>query len=258
MGWRRSGSIAVILTRAAPRYAATAFFVKLPVSDISLCADEAAPCPSRRLHQNGHDSQKNRQKCKADPGKQEKKTLSAIGNTARIFPKCNEACKRSHQRPCTAHIDANQKSAGILREATEQNGGRDIADDLAGERGDQHRSVGQKAGEQHPDRFHPGKIAGKGEESGEGSQQSPVYGLQCVPIQKPEYQNNDSQATNTSVAAGQHRLHNDVLLIRQTPSGNANWRIFCAAGNNKKIISKTVAFRAKLWYLCLLPGKELI
>ena len=41
MGWRRNGSIAVILTRAIPRYAATMFFVKLPVS-ISLCAGEAA------------------------------------------------------------------------------------------------------------------------------------------------------------------------------------------------------------------------
>ena len=38
-----------------------------------------------------------------------------------IFPKGNEACQRSHQRPCTAHIDANQKSTGILREAAEQN-----------------------------------------------------------------------------------------------------------------------------------------
>ena len=175
-----------------------------------------------------------------------------------IFPKGNKACQRRHQRPRTAHIDADQKSAGILREATEQNGSRNIADDLAGERGDQHRSVGQKAGKQHPYRFHAGKIAGKGEKSGEGSQQSPVYGLQCVPIQKPEYQNNDSQAKNISVAVGQHRLHNDVLLTRQTPSGNANWHIFCAAGNNKKIISKTIAFRAKLWYLCLLPRKELI
>jgi len=43
-------------------------------------------------------------------------------------------------------------------------------------------------------------------------------------------------------------IYNEVLLTRQTPSGNANRRIFCAAGNNKKIISKTVAFRAKLWY----------
>ena len=42
MGRRRNGSIAVILTRAIPRYAATMFFVKLPVSDISLCAGEAA------------------------------------------------------------------------------------------------------------------------------------------------------------------------------------------------------------------------
>ena len=230
----------------------------LCTAEVNMAFPKAHSVGNDLLHQNGHDSQKNRQKCKADPGKQEKKTLSAIGNTARIFPKCNEACKRSHQRPCTAHIDANQKSAGILREATEQNGGRDIADDLTGERGDQHRSVGQKAGEQHPDRFHPGKIAGKGEESGEGSQQSPIYGLQCVPIQKPERQNNDNLAKNISVAAGPHRLHNDVLLIRQTPSGNANWHIFCAAGNNKKIISKTVAFRAKLWYLCLLPRKELI
>ena len=43
-------------------------------------------------------------------------------------------------------------------------------------------------------------------------------------------------------------IYNEVLLTRQTPSGNANRRIFCAAGNNKKTISKTVAFRAKLWY----------
>ena len=41
MGRRRNGSIA-ILTRAIPRYAATVFFVKLPVLDISLCAGEAA------------------------------------------------------------------------------------------------------------------------------------------------------------------------------------------------------------------------
>ena len=53
-------------------------------------------------------------------------------------------------------------------------------------------------------------------------------------------------------------IYNEVLLTRQTPSGNANRHIFCAAGNNKKIISKTVALRAKLWYLCLLPRRELI
>ena len=49
----------------------------------------------------------------------EKKTLPAIGNAARIFPKRNKACQRSHQRSCAAHIDANQKPAGILREAAE-------------------------------------------------------------------------------------------------------------------------------------------
>ena len=30
-------------------------------------------------------------------------------------------------------------------------------------------------------------------------------------------------------------IYNEVLLTRQTPSGNANRRIFCAAGNNKKV-----------------------
>ena len=98
----------------------------LCTAEVNMAFPKAHSVENGLLHQNGHDSQKNRQKCKADPGKQEKKTLSAIGNTARIFPKRNEACKRSHQCPCTAHIDANQKSAGILREATEQNGGRDI------------------------------------------------------------------------------------------------------------------------------------
>ena len=121
-----------------------------------------------------------------------------------IFPKGNEACQRSHQRSCTAHIDANQKPAGILCEAAEQNSSRNIADDLAGKRGDQHRSVGQKAGKQHPYRFHPGKIAGKGEKSGEGSQQSPIYSFQRMPIQQPERQNNDRQTKNVGYQPQHH------------------------------------------------------
>mgnify|MGYP007055146185 CR=1 FL=1 len=51
MGWRRNGSIAVILTRATPRYAATVFFVKLPVLDISPCAGEAAQIMSSFMAQ---------------------------------------------------------------------------------------------------------------------------------------------------------------------------------------------------------------
>ena len=93
-------------------------------------------------HHNGHGSQKNCQECKADPRKKKKELFSTIRNMVSILPKGNEACQRSHQRPCTAHIDANQKSAGILREATEQNGSGNIADDLAGEGGDQHGPVG--------------------------------------------------------------------------------------------------------------------
>ena len=95
-------------------------------------------------HHNGHGSQKNRQEGKADPRKKKKELFSTIRNAARIFPKRNKACQRSYQRPRTAHIDANQKSTGILREAAEQNGSRNVADDLAGKRGDQHSSVGQK------------------------------------------------------------------------------------------------------------------
>lgn len=94
-----------------------------------------------------------------------------------IFPKRNEACKRRHKSPCSANIDADQKPACILREAAEQNGGRNIADNLAGEHGDQHGSVGQKASEQYPDRFQPGKVAGKGEKSGKSGQQSPFHGF---------------------------------------------------------------------------------
>ena len=30
-------------------------------------------------------------------------------------------------------------------------------------------------------------------------------------------------------------IYNEVLLTRQTPSGNANRHIFCAAGNNEKV-----------------------
>ena len=147
----------------------------LCTAEVNMAFPKAHSVGNDLLHQNGHDSQKNRQKCKADPGKQEKKTLSAIGNTARIFPKRNEACERSHQCPCTAHIDANQKSAGILREAAEQNGSRNIADDLAGKRGDQNGSMGQNASEQYVDSFHSSKVAGKGEKSGESGQQSPIY-----------------------------------------------------------------------------------
>ena len=121
-----------------------------------------------------------------------------------IFPKGNEACQRSHQRPCTAHIDANQKPAGILREAAEQNGGRDIADDLAGKRRNQNGSVRQKAGEQYPNSFHPGKVAGKSEKSGESGQQSPIYSFQRMSVQQPERQNDDSQAKNVGYQSQHH------------------------------------------------------
>ena len=121
-----------------------------------------------------------------------------------IFPKGNEACQRSHQRSCTAHIDANQKPAGILREAAEQNSSRNIADDLAGKRGDQHGPVGQKASEQYVDSFHSSKVAGKGEKSGESGQQSPIYSFQRMPVQKPERQNNDRQTKNVGYQPQHH------------------------------------------------------
>jgi|GEM_PF-6440637 len=155
-------------------------------------------------HHNGHGSQKNRQEGKADPRKKKKELFSTIRNAARIFPKRNKACQRSYQRPRTAHIDANQKSTGILREAAEQNGSRNVADDLAGKRGDQHSSVGQKAGKQHPYRFHPGKIAGKGEKSGESGQQSPIYSFQRMPVQQPERQNNDRQTKDIGYQPQHH------------------------------------------------------
>ena len=161
-------------------------------------------------HHNGHGSQKNRQEGKADPRKKKKELFSTIRNAARIFPKRNKACQRSYQRPRTAHIDANQKSTGILREAAEQNGSRNVADDLAGKRGDQHSSVGQKAGKQHPYRFHPGKIAGKGEKSGESGQQSPIYSFQRMPVQQPERQNNDRQTKDIT----EHTITN-VLALRK-------------------------------------------
>ena len=121
-----------------------------------------------------------------------------------IFPKGNEACQRSHQRSCTAHIDANQKPAGILREAAEQNGSRNIADDLAGKRGDQNGSMGQKASEQYVDSFHSSKVAGKGEKSGESGQQSPIYSFQRMPVQKPERQNNDRQTKDIGYQPQHH------------------------------------------------------
>ena len=174
-------------------------------------------------HHNEHGSQKNCQECKADPRKKEKKTLPAIGNMACIFPKGNEACQRSYQRSCAAHIDANQKPAGILREAAEQNGSRDITDDLAGKRGDQHGPVGQKAGKQHPYRFQPGKIAGKGEERGEGGQQSPVHGFQCVPVQKPERQNNDRQTKDI----GHQPQHHRNGQAKQSPIDGGLTGVYC-------------------------------
>ena len=70
-------------------------------------------------HHNGHGSQKNRQEGKADPRKKKKELFSTIRNMVSIFPKGNKACQRSYQRSCAAHIDANQKPAGILREAAE-------------------------------------------------------------------------------------------------------------------------------------------
>lgn len=119
--------------------------------------------------QEGHDSQKNRQKRKADSGKEQEKAFPIAGEAASIFSEGDETGQRSYQRPGSPHIDAYQETTGILCEATEEDGCRDIADDLAGECGDQHRPMGQKPGEQGMDRFHPGKITRKGKKGNEGS-----------------------------------------------------------------------------------------
>lgn len=58
-------------------------------------------------------------KAKLIPEKKKKELFSTIRNMVSIFPKGNKACQRSYQRSCAAHIDANQKPAGILREAAE-------------------------------------------------------------------------------------------------------------------------------------------
>ena len=71
-------------------------------------------------------------------------------------------------------------------------------------------SRGLKGGRTVPDRFQPGKIAGKGEERGEGSQQSPVHGFQCVSIQnqsasnKPSNQEHRGTSRSTMATAKQN------------------------------------------------------
>jgi len=68
--------------------------------------------------------------------------LGAAGNAAGVFPESDEAGQRGHQRSGAANVDAYQKTAGILRETAEEDRGGDVADDLAGEGGDQHGPVG--------------------------------------------------------------------------------------------------------------------
>lgn len=68
--------------------------------------------------------------------------LGAAGNAAGVFPESDEAGQRGHQRSGAANVDAYQKAAGILRETAEEDRGGDVADDLAGEGGDQHGPVG--------------------------------------------------------------------------------------------------------------------
>ena len=103
----------------------------------------------------------------ADSREEQEKALATTGDMAGVFPEGDETGQRSYQRPGSPHIDAYQEAAGILCEAAEEDGRRDIADDLAGERRDQHRPVGQKPGEQSMNRFHPGKITRKGEKGNE-------------------------------------------------------------------------------------------
>ena len=61
-------------------------------------------------------------------------------------------------------------------------------------------------------------------------------------------------------------IYNEVLLTRQIPRDNANWRIFCAAGNNKKVSkrrNRATGRRATLppggsagsWYVFRMGGK---
>ena len=114
------------------------------------------------------------------------------GIVADIFPKRDETGERRDERTRTADIDAEQKTAIVGRKAGEQNGGRNVADDLTGERADHERVLFEQGTQKSANRFHARKVACKNEEANERKEQSVVHLRERATIQKQQDDGNDT------------------------------------------------------------------
>lgn len=102
----------------------------------------------------------------------------------------DQACQRRNQRARAADVDAEQQLAVVVREPREQDRRRHVADELAGERGDEQRALRKPAGEQVMQHFNARGVARKDKEHHKGEKQRVVHSKQRVSVGKEQHGGN--------------------------------------------------------------------
>ena len=141
-------------------------------------------------HKTGEDDQE----AKVEQGELLDVAACLAGVMLGVLVEGDQAGQGSDQAAYAADVHAHQQIRIVAGELRQQNGGRHIADKLAGEDGEQQGTLAHQVGEEAAHRINPCHIAGKNEEEHKGQKQGIVYHLQSLAIRKQQNQGNHNQA----------------------------------------------------------------
>ena len=112
---------------------------------------------------------------------------------AAVLAESDEAGERCHRGAQPAYVDRDEQMAVVGGKARKQNGGRDVADDLAGRRADKQRRQRDERAECALHRRDPRQVAGEHEKRAESEQQTVIHFKERARLENEERDGDDGK-----------------------------------------------------------------
>jgi len=153
-----------------------------------------------------HKAGEQKEKAEVESGKFADIPSGLAGIVADVFPECDQAGKGCNEGSHTADVDTEEKIRVILCKLGEKNGGRNIADELAGQDADKKRALVKQYGKEIPDDVDPCHIAGENKEKYKSEKEGVVHHFQRLAVKKEQCR----------------RDHNKTDPVRNAAENNGN------------------------------------
>ena len=123
----------------------------------------------------GAEQRQDNEKCEIKGGKQQDVIAGFSFVVLGVFPEGNQTGQGGNQRAHATDVDAQEKMLVIVCKLGQQDRRGDIADDLAGQHGNQQGVFLQQEREEGTDHVDSGHISGEDEEEYKGEQQGIIH-----------------------------------------------------------------------------------